>query len=731
MLLAVALVSAVATWFFIGKLPDTYKAESVISTGIIDYKGVSLQRDNPFIQQFQIESSFSGLIEKMKSRGHIKTLTERLLAHDLLVDGISEKPFRRPEYGDSDLSQTELNNIALKLKANLTDSSLNSKPKPPKPDPRLAEAFGYDYQSIIKKLEVNRIGETDYLSVGFESENPELSFFAINTFIIEFLKQHEDDLSSDEKATLEFNQNKLRERKRDLDSIIIELNNYKTQNGLVDVSTQSETVISQQRELELRLQETNQSIPSLQRNIQFLEKQIFEYNKITANQAYNQVVFNEEYINLKAQISKLQSQLVERRVAGQKNNKGFEQQLEVLKEKWSRIMEKSLAATPKSERQTIDDKLKDLVKRHLDLKLELDLAQEAQKSYSKKIVVLKDRAYNLLVNDNYLYNLETEKDRLDREYRKIRTEYEEAKLHADGTESPLMITEPVELPTEPESKNRAVFAAFAGVAGGSLASIFLFLLAFVDTSISTPGQFQQITRIPLVGYVNKVAAKKVDLQALFSNVQKDNELEYFKENIRKIRTAIETSGAKSFLFVSPKEQEGKSFLITLLAYALSLNDKKILIIDTNFKNNTLSDHQGKSFFEITTITPKQGLAFSSNKKRLAWPAGSNRNDPNLKNIDIVANKGGSQSPSEVMAGKDFHKIMVSYSTKYDFIFMEAAAMNKFSDARELLPYVEKLAVVFSAESPVGNVDKSTLGYLNTMNGKMFGGILNNIDLKNI
>ena len=47
-------------------------------------------------------------------------------------------------------------------------------------------------------------------------------------------------------------------------------------------------------------------------------------------------------------------------------------------------------------------------------------------------------------------------------------------------------------------------------------------------------------------------------------------------------TAIENSGAKSFLFISPKEGEGKSFLIVLLAYALSLNNRKVLIIDTNF-----------------------------------------------------------------------------------------------------------------------------------------------------
>ena len=263
-------------------------------------------------------------------------------------------------------------------------------------------------------------------------------------------------------------------------------------------------------------------------------------------------------------------------------------------------------------------------------------------------------------------------------------------------------------------------------------SIVLFLVAFMDSSIATPGQFGRITGLPLVGYVNEVKLKNMDLQQLFANTQTQPELEYFKENIRKIRTAVENSKAKTFLFVSPKEQEGKSFLIVLLAYALSLNDRKVLIIDTNFKNNTLSAFKTKSFIELTTTGTKPfGSFLGVGPKTLSDGSMEDRSDPYLKNIDIVGNKGGSQSPSEVLAGKDFKKIMDTYKQKYDFIFMEGASMNKYSDARELLPFTEKLAVVFSAESPIGSADKDTLEYLKGMNGKMFGGILNKVDLKNI
>ncbi|MEZ4952936.1 MAG: Wzz/FepE/Etk N-terminal domain-containing protein [Saprospiraceae bacterium] len=731
LILSVVLISSIATYFFIGRLPDTYKAEAVIKTGIINYEGVTLMKDDPFVQKYQIESAFSGLIEKMKSRNIIKILTDQLLSHDLLADGIMNKPFRNPDRDDLELSQNDIDDIVLKLKTNLNDSLLNSKPEPIKPDQRLADAYGYDYTSLIKKLEINRIGETDYLKIGFESESPELSYFVLNTYLEEFFEQHEEDLSFKEQETLKFNREKLKQYKTELDSIVQMIKEYKSANGLVDVSTQRETVIAQQRDLEQKLRETQEAIPSLERNLAFLEKQIFEYNKVTADEAYKQVTYNGEFVNIEPEITKLQEEIIEARVNGSKNVAALERKLENLKLQRTKAMQRSLAVTPKSEKDKIDDKLKDLVGKHLDTKLELELAKGAMKSYSEGVSRLESKSNKLLLDDNYLIDLEQEKYRLDHEYDNIRKEYEDAKYFAEGTKSPLAPIEAPEMPTEPESKNRAVFSAFAGVAGGTLTCIVLFLLAFMDTSIATPSQFSRITNLPLLGFVNKVKVKNMDLQELFAHTQSKNELEYFKENIRKLRTAIENSGAKSFLFVSPKEQEGRSFLVVLLAYALSLNEKKILIIDTNFKNNTLSAFKTKSFIEITTTGQNMGLGHGTGQNSLSTGGSADKSDPHLKNIDIVGNKGGSQSPSEVLAGKDFKKIMESYKKKYDFIFMEAAAMNKFSDARELLPYTEKMAVVFSAEAPITGADKETLEYLKGMNGKMFGGILNNVDMKNI
>lgn len=731
LLLSVALVSSLATYFLVDRLPETFKAKAVVATGIIDYKGVSLQTDNPFIQQFQIESSFNSLIEKMKSRTTIKLLSDTLLLHDLQekMKGSSGKPFRVPEEEEIGLSNADLDNVVLKLKASYTDSLLNKKPYL-SPDNKLAETYGYDFVSLWEKLEIKRIGDSDYLSVEYESENPSLSFFVVNSFLEKFFHQHEKDVSASEDRKLDFATKQFNTRQAELDSINRLIDEYKNANSLVDVTSQREGVVSHIRDLELRLEESRLQIPALKSNITSLEKQIVYYRVELGPDYSDNILYRDDINEIDNEIKVLQDRRAEEISSG-KSTAATDRRIEGLRTKLSGLLYKIIPVDKKLKQQ-LGEHATQLLKDKIQKELELEQAQAAFNSYQREINRLQGKANLLTLNNNQLGSLLESKDLIDKEYMAAKSNFELAKSRAEGVESPLAIIEAPEFPFESEPKHRAVFSAFAGIAGGSIASVILFLLAFIDSTLQSPSQFQRATKLPLLGHVNKVKVKNMNLSHLFLNIQSKQELEVFKENIRKIRTAIEGSGAKSILFASPKAQEGKSFLMVMLAYALSLNDKKILIIDTNFKHNTLSGYKTKSIIEVSTdgsesIAP-QGAENGLGQLTSPETAGQ---DVNLKNIDIVANKGGSQSPAEVLAGKNFKKVIEQYSSKYDFVFMEAASLNKYSDARELLPFADKIIVVMSSESPIGNEDKDTLAFLQGLEGKMLGGILNKVDLKNI
>ena len=62
----------------------------------------------------------------------------------------------------------------------------------------------------------------------------------------------------------------------------------------------------------------------------------------------------------------------------------------------------------------------------------------------------------------------------------------------------------------------------------------------------------------------------------------------FSHFLRKLRYEVQSSNGKVFLVTSTQVNAGKSFLILSLAYAMSLVQAKVLIIDTNFRRNALT-----------------------------------------------------------------------------------------------------------------------------------------------
>lgn len=224
---------------------------------------------------------------------------------------------------------------------------------------------------------------------------------------------------------------------------------------------------------------------------------------------------------------------------------------------------------------------------------------------------------------------------------------------------------------------------------------------------------EEFTGLKAIGQINRLKAKHSELSILHSS-SNSNDINLLRENLRKIRYELETTNAGIILFSSLRPGEGKSFLIHSLAYSLNLNLKKVLLIDTNFKNNSLTRwHSAKPALE------KYLRGGDINPNTLISGTG-------YKGIDILGCEGGRYSPSEIFSQIDFPDLLHKLSDKYHYIFMEAPPMLKFSDTKELLQYADKVVPVFSAELNLDHADQETLEYLQSLDKKVLGAILNKV-----
>ena len=74
--------------------------------------------------------------------------------------------------------------------------------------------------------------------------------------------------------------------------------------------------------------------------------------------------------------------------------------------------------------------------------------------------------------------------------------------------------------------------------------------------------------------------------------------------------------------------------------------------------------------------------------------------------------------------------MRTLQEKYDYILMESASLNKYSDGRELADFAHKIILVFDAGKGLNNEDKANLNYVKSLGLKFLTSVLNKIDPKN-
>ena len=369
----------------------------------------------------------------------------------------------------------------------------------------------------------------------------------------------------------------------------------------------------------------------------------------------------------------------------------------------------------------------DLFEKKVQAQLEFADAQERIKTIESDLAELELKQTGLVSDDAVIKNLESEIQIAQKDYELMQARFQKESLSFKDTYEPIKILEHARVPEKPESKMKMVLSAFAGVVGGILSTVMIFLMAFFDTSINSANKFRKFAGVDLMGTLNKVKTQELDLKSLFSSNGQNKQLDTFKESLRNLRYAIENSEGNKFLFTSTKKQEGKTFLIVTLAHAMSIKSKKILIIDTNFKNNTLTQMSKKTLQDNLLNTQLIG----ENNLDSEFISKSINSQFNLDNVDIIGNKGTYQSPSEVFAGKDFKKFVDGLTEHYDYIFFEGAPLNNYSDTKELVHYVDKVIAVFAAESDIKELDKNSITYLRNLGHKFLGGILNKMDLKEL
>jgi polysaccharide biosynthesis transport protein len=723
-LIAIPIIAAFAAYIFTMNMPRNYLAVSQISTGFTTNEQVLLTDEKFNIRDADVK--FNNLLNMMNSSLAKNLVSYRLLLHDL---NPVEVPYHRPDPKLFSPTLEEKENVRKIIEERLesfkpTTSSDKDYPLIKK----YLEAYRYTYTDIENALVISRITATDYLQVSFLSDKPQLSALAANAYTEEFIRYHSSLKNTRGGESVDFLKQVVDEKKKELDSKLEIQRSFKSSNNVLNPQGESGAKFTQLAELENQRDVARSNVHRYDLMVQRLSEDIRNANSPVTGGG------NQRVLDLKAKIDKINDKYV---TGGLKDQK-LADSLATLREQLRvQIDNVSRAGTNLGTGVTVSDLQKELKETQINLQVE----KENLSSIESKIRSVEYSISGYASKEARLDAIEKEVDLASKDYQDATEKYNEAKNRLADTNTIHQVLTAVP-PAFPETSKRIIIIALAGATSFALCFFVIVVMELIDGSIRNPEKFKRIIGLPLAGSLNRIDNRNFNIRSYFNQQNGNEEMEMFKSLLRKIRHEVESLNAKVILFTSPKKRDGKTFIMFCLSYVLSLVNKRVLIIDTNFKNNSLSQILGRNQSDLKVLDSKRHRMLTSANGHTRSDGDTGEfdqentydliNPTKYKNIYIVGNAGsGSESPAEILSGRDFGNLISALSDSFDYILLEGAALNDYSDTKELVKYADKVIAVFSADSPVKQLDRESIYYFKSLGKKFGGAILNRVETKDL
>lgn len=707
LLIVLPSIAVIITYLLVKNLPDVYKSSAQLSTGITDETKLSLTTEGQAIQQFDIQNKFGNLIELMNSKKVVDLVGYKLLRHDLT----SSPPFREPSKLMQTLNQEARNNVIRILNEKIDSmASLTNSIEDERGIIALLESMKYDYSALYNKLKINREGTSDFIKIEFESENPDLSAYVVNEEVTEFIRYYKQLTAVKSDATINFFADLSEQKKKELDEKVDELKRYKMANGVINLYEQTKSLVDQKAELEIAREEENKKIPALQEAIKLINNKFTNKDKLYYEA--NSRTYNARIVELKDKIKRLTDDLITQGYT----NQALKDEIEATKKQ----LEVEIVSGADDFLLDPNTSKNELVTRRIGYEVDLEIARYSTKSMDKELARLDAQVQSYAPKEAEIAAYEREIQVASDVYLMVLNRLNLSRFDTMNLGNSLKQTEYGEPANKPEASKKMLTVILAGVVSLLMTVILIFVIEYLDQTIKSPAHFLKLTNIELLGTLNRLKKSQINLRELFSDRELDGDSELFKQLLRSLRFEIlkKLNGKRIILVTSTEKGAGKSLIISCLAYSLALINKRVLLIDTNFSHPSLTASFNASpvFEEYLEET---------------LPADKVISRTTMGNIDIAGSKGGSYSPDEIGGIDNLNKKIHELAKGYEIVFMEGAALNKYSDSKELSNISDAVISVFSANNVIEESDKNSIEILNSMEPKFIGAILNNLSTEYI
>jgi uncharacterized protein involved in exopolysaccharide biosynthesis/Mrp family chromosome partitioning ATPase len=712
-IIGLSFIAVVITFLLLVNKKPIYTSLAQYSTGFTAEK-VKLVDGTSAVDIYTVDIKFDNVIETIKSPQVINRISYALMLHDLTnpekaYRTLTDKQKKEPVYKEVN-PDTARTILAQKL---ATNQLLQTDIEKEELILKYLELYKFDYFSLLELLSVNRVARTDYLDIAFNDENPYLAATVVNSIGNEFLNYYKGLNLRRTNENQESIKSLLENQQKKVDSLSQTLLNEKISQGTIDPVSRTTSAMETVTQLESRLADEKGKYNEHKNRYDYLFARLNQL-KTSAGVGGN----NEEVIRL----TKRKNELVAELASKGGNDVALEKQIADLR---TEINQKSNGGG--SNKLKLNDQIDELNKEISEENALLNAAKSNIEDYEGRI-----RKYMGMTNASpgsevKMDVIRTKLEMENKQLGNVKELYNQVEgLAKDDPTANFIQTRVGQPAAEPNSKKTLVKMMLAGISVFFLLAVFFIFLEIFDSSVKTPGIFSKLAKAKISTVINQIDIKKQDVSNLIiadaggKSVRKNV---VFKNNVRKLRYELMNSGKQVFLFTSTQAKTGKSVIIEALATSLLLSKKKVLIIDMNFSNNSLTRHFGTDIY-IQDVAQKLNYAVPASQLKIV---GKTKQD----GLYIIGCREANSSPAEALYNIEMTAFFDYLKPSFDYVLIEGASLNNYSDSREIAKNVEGIFTVFAADASVQLVDQESLRFIAETKEKNHGVILNKVLTENI
>jgi len=299
-------------------------------------------------------------------------------------------------------------------------------------------------------------------------------------------------------------------------------------------------------------------------------------------------------------------------------------------------------------------------------------------------------------------------------------------MHEDPEAPKVRATSLAPEPLEISSPRWQVHFPAGTVLGFLLGVTLAFIIELLNDLVRTPSDVGKYLHIPLLGVIchadEDEQVEGVDL----CHVVRQAPYSIISECYRQLRTYLKLSGsaqaAKTLLVTSGSSAEGKSSVAVNLATTFVAEDKKVLLIDTNFRKpasltmfpRQVADSRRTDGGDFGLSNLLTGQCSNADVIR---PSG-------IDGLDIIDCGPLPANPAELLSNSKMKQLLQENRDSYDYIILDGPPVLLVSDAKILAAQADSTLLVFNAAITRRGAAQRTIRELIEMNhNRLMGCVL--------